>query len=256
MRKVINAFLTAVGFLTRVPVPGGRASPGSLSEMLQDAVIFFPLVGALIGLFTGAVIWAASLLWPMPLAVVIGLVVEAMLTGAFHEDAVADFCDAFGGGWSREDILRILKDSRIGSFGALGLALAVLLRAGALAAIEPNHLFAALIASATLGRWIILLVMLLLPPVPGRDGLARDMAETLSVREVVLGGLLTLPGVVAWAVFHPYRFAAALLTLMVFVWVFVMYVRRRLGGVTGDCLGCACYVAQILVLLVAAARLP
>src|SRR5262249_57362946 len=125
MRPALYAFLGAVGFLTRVPVPAGAC--------VAPDPVFFPLVGGLIGLVTGAVIWAASHLWPMPLAVLIGLAAEAVLTGAFHEDAVADCCDGFGGGWSREDVLRIMKDSRIGSFGVLGLALALLLRAGCLA---------------------------------------------------------------------------------------------------------------------------
>ena len=98
----------------------------------------------------------AGRFWPIGLAVVIGLAFEALLTGAFHEDAVADFCDAFGGGWTRDDILRILKDSRVGSFGALGLILAVALRGGAIATLETDRLIAAVTASAALGRWAIL----------------------------------------------------------------------------------------------------
>jgi adenosylcobinamide-GDP ribazoletransferase len=246
--EVLNAFLAAVQFLTRVPVPGGL---GTNPALLQRAVIFFPLVGGLIGLCTGAVIWAASYLWPTPLAVLIGLAAEAVLTGAFHEDAVADFCDAFGGGWTREDILRILKDSRVGSFGALGLSLAVLIRAAGLASVPAEHLVAVAVASAALGRWGMLPVMALLPPVPGRAGLARDVGERLTIGEVLLGGLLALPGVAAWAVADPLGIAGALVALLVFVGVFVAYVRCRLGGVTGDCLGCACYAGQIIVLLAA-----
>jgi adenosylcobinamide-GDP ribazoletransferase len=249
--KLLNTFLAAVRFLTRLPVPGGL---GTSPALLPKAVIFFPLVGALIGLFTGAVIWAASSLWPTPLAVLIGLAAEAVLTGAFHEDAVADFCDAFGGGWSREDILRILKDSRVGSFGALGLTLAVLFRTAGLAAVHAEHLLAVAVASAALGRWGMLPVMALLPPVPGRASLARDVAERLSIGDVLLGGLLALPGVVAWAVTNPLGIAGALVALLVFIGIFVAYVRRRLGGVTGDCLGCACYAGQIIVVLAATAR--
>jgi adenosylcobinamide-GDP ribazoletransferase len=256
-RRQLAAFLTALRFLTRVPVPD-RFFPSSEepAAFLRASVVYFPLVGSLIGTATAAVILSAERLWGPWLAVVIGLAFEALLTGAFHEDAVADFCDAFGGGWSREDVLRILKDSRVGSFGALGLTLALLLRAGGLAALEREQLLAVVVASAALGRWVILPVMAVLPPVPGRTSLARDVGERLSVRGVVLGGLLTVPGVAAWAVSQPDRFAASLLALLVFVGVFVRYLRQRLGGVTGDCLGCACYVSQILVLLVAAARLP
>ena len=88
----------------------------------------------LIGAATGGLAWAAGHVWPPLVAALLALAVEAVLTGGFHEDAVADCCDGFGGGRSREDVLRIMKDSRIGSFGMLGLTLAILLRAGCLAA--------------------------------------------------------------------------------------------------------------------------
>jgi adenosylcobinamide-GDP ribazoletransferase len=245
----------AVQFLTRVPVPGRLFPPGEEpSVLLRASVVYFPLIGSLIGAATATVILGAGRLWAAWLAVLVGLAFEAVLTGAFHEDGVADFCDAFGGGWSREDILRILKDSRVGSFGALGLTLAVLFRTAGLASLQAEQLLAVTVASAALGRWGILPVMALLPPVPGRAGLARDVGERLTVGEVLLGGLLTLPGVVAWAVADLLAFAGALVALLVFDGVFVAYVRRRLGGVTGDCLGCACYFGQIIVLLAATAR--
>lgn len=249
------AFFTAVRFLTRVPIPDRLVPQGDdPAGLLRAAVVYFPAVGALIGLVTAGVIAAAGWLWPVWLAVFLGLAFEAVLTGAFHEDAVADFCDAFGGGWTRDDVLRILRDSRVGSFGALGLTLAVLLRAGGLAALDPGVLVAATVASATLGRWVILLVMATLAPVPGRDGLARDVGQQLTAGEVLFGSLLTIPGAVVWAVTDPSRVLAAVVVLPLFAAAFVLYVRRRLGGVTGDCLGCACYVGQVLVLLAATAR--
>lgn len=255
LRRQPAAFLTAVRFLTRLPVhdcffPTDVAP----TVLLRASVIYFPLVGGLIGVATAGVIVGTEHFWPRWIAVLIGLVFEALLTGAFHEDAVADFCDAFGGGWSRDDVLRILKDSRVGSFGALGLTLGVLLRAGTLIALEPEGLFVAVVASATLGRWVILWVMALLSPISGRDGLARDVGEQVSWNGVLLGSLLALPGAIPWSMVQPIRCGAAVGILLIFVLFFVRYVHRRLGGVTGDCLGCACYVGQILVLLVASIR--
>lgn len=255
LRRQPAAFLTAVMFLTRVPVPG-RFFPHDADPavLLRAAVVYFPLVGALVGLATAAVILGAGLLWPVWIAVAVGFAFEAVLTGAFHEDAVADFCDAFGGGWTRDDVLRILKDSRVGSFGALGLTLAVLLRGGGLAALEPGRVLVVTVASATLGRWVVLLVMALLAPVPERASLARDVGERLTFGEVLLGSLFAVPGVVAWAMADLHRGTAAIACLLLFALLFARYVWRRLGGVTGDCLGCACYIGQIIVLLVAAAR--
>jgi adenosylcobinamide-GDP ribazoletransferase len=252
--RQLAAFLTAVRFLTRVPVPDRLFPQGEEpAALLRASVVYFPLVGSLIGVAMAMAIIAGRQVWNSWLAVVIGLAFEAMLTGAFHEDAVADFCDAFGGGWSREDVLRILKDSRIGSFGALGLIFAVLLRAGGLISVQPEQLVAVAVASATLGRWVILLVMAMLPPVPDRASVARDVGARVTARELLPGSFCALPGVVAWSISSPYRFTGAIAVLLLFVVVFVWYVRRRLGGVTGDCLGCACYVGQVLTLLVATA---
>ena len=204
-----HAFLTAVGLLTRIPVAGETVRPGEDPAPLRDAVAYFPAVGALVGLATGSVIVCASYLWPPAVAVVLGLAFEAVLTGGLHEDAVADFCDAFGGGWTREDILRILKDSRVGSFGALGLGLAVLLRAGATAALPPADLLAATVAAATWGRFVILPIMALVPPVPDRPGSARDFGQGVRAREVGFGLLCALAAMLPFLAGRPWNAAFA-----------------------------------------------
>ena len=254
LQRQFAAFLIAVQFLTRVPVPADLSGRGPHSTLLRASVIYFPLVGALVGLATATVILCASDLWSLGVAVLIGLACEALLTGALHEDAVADFCDAFGGGWTREDILRILKDSRVGSFGVVGLTLAIFLRAGALASIEPSWLLPVIVASATLGRWVILFVMTILPPVPDRASLARDVGQQIRVSELALGSLFAVPGIVVWAFAFPLASVVGVFVLLAIAVGFVRYVRRRIGGVTGDCLGFICYVSQVLVLLTATAR--
>ena len=248
-----HAFLTAVALLTRIPVQGRTVAPEEDPAPLRDAVAYFPTVGALVGLATGSVIACACHLWPPAVAVVLGLTFEAVLTGGLHEDAVADFCDAFGGGWTREDILRILKDSRVGSFGTLGVGLAVLLRAGATAALPSADLLAATVAAASWGRWVILPIMALVPPVSDRPGSARDFGQGVRARDVVLGLLWALAAMLPFIVGHPWNAAAAFVASGLFVASFVSYLRRRLGGVTGDCLGTACYAGQLLVLLAASA---
>ncbi|MEM7586246.1 MAG: adenosylcobinamide-GDP ribazoletransferase [Acidobacteriota bacterium] len=257
MKHSLRALRVSVQFLTRVPVPGGD-QPATTQD-LRRAALFFPLVGTLIGLVTASAVWGAAILWPAWLAAVIGLAVEARLTGGFHEDAVADFFDAFGGGWTRDDVLRILKDSRIGSFGALALILAILMRIGAIATVAPLGaplLFAALAASAGLGRWVILIQMALLPPPTGQSSLARDIGQQLGLRDVAIGALWALPGTVALCWLAPFQGLLALIFLVVLTLVFHRTLKRRLGGATGDCLGCLCYLAQIAVLLAAAARMP
>ncbi len=252
--RLYHAAATAVQFLTSVPVPGGMNRPDADRSLLRSAVAFFPAVGGLIGLTTGTVIWLGLQVWPPPVAVGLGLLIEAILTGGFHEDAVADCCDAFGGGWTRDDVLRILKDSRIGSFGGLGLLLAVGLRAAGLLAIDPAHVIIVVAASGTIGRLAILLLMAFVPPVPNREGLARDIGERIGWRTVAAGSLLAIPGVATYILVEPVRCACAMSCVVVVVFGWGRYVRHRIGGITGDCLGAGCYLAQVVVLLVAAAR--
>jgi adenosylcobinamide-GDP ribazoletransferase len=249
MKWSLHAILTAFQMLTRLPVSGGMSQAGADRSLLRGAVLFFPLVGGLIGMLMGAVIWAASYVWAIPVAVLLGLGVEAILTGAFHEDAVADCCDGFGGGWTREDVLRIMKDSRIGSFGMLGLTLAVLLRAGCLAALDRSIVVPVAAASAGLGRWAGLVVLAALPPLQDHDGLARAVGERLGPWQVIAGTVLAAPPVAWWAWLEPIRLAWGVAAVLAGAGGWAWYVRRRLGGTTGDCLGFACYLGQLLVLL-------
>jgi adenosylcobinamide-GDP ribazoletransferase len=252
-----RSLLVAVQFLTRLPTPKvTMGDEAERSKILGRSAAYFPLVGALIGAMTGTTIRLAGQLWPIGLAVVIGLAFEALLTGAFHEDALADFCDAFGGGWTRDDIVRILKDSRVGSFGALGLIFAVALRGGAIATLETDRLIATVTASAALGRWAVLPAMWALPPVADRESLSRDIGLQIGWKRLLLGTVLTLPGCAWLAVICPGRLAIACAAVAVQIAWLARYVGRRLGGMNGDCLGFLCYAAQVVVLLMTAANWP
>lgn len=250
-----RAFWAAVEFLTRLPVPARfLATAHPEGARLQLATIYFPLVGSLIGLMTGTIIWLASHVWPAWQAVLLGLAAEAMLTGALHEDALADCCDALGGGWTRADVLRILDDSRLGTYGVLGLIVAFLLRAGSLASLDADLLLPAVVASATLGRWAMVLAMACLPPVPERPSLAQQAGRQSFRVHVLLGALMAVAGSVPLAMYAPGRFALSIAVILAGTAWFVGYLRRRIGGITGDAAGAVCYVSQIVVLLCASLR--
>ncbi|QTD56760.1 adenosylcobinamide-GDP ribazoletransferase [Parasphingorhabdus cellanae] len=243
--------LLAVQFLTRLPVPGlNRLSAEQARYGLSRSVIWFPLVGALVGVITAAVLVATAHIWPRAVAVIIALAIEARLTGAFHEDAVADFCDAFGGGHDVESTQRIMKDSRIGSYGALGLVLAVGLRAALLIAMPQDWIMIALIASACFGRFLAVAVMAIVAPAKTQGGgLAKDVSGRTDVMDLIWANLIAAPVLGLFAYWHP---AAALLTLsgaVLFLLWFRAILLRRLGGSTGDCLGFAVYGGQLLLLL-------
>ncbi len=144
-------------------------------------------MGALIGILVAASTGLGALVWPPWLAVLAALAFEAWLTGALHEDAVADFCDALGGGRTRDQVLTILKDSRIGAFGALGLLFAVSLRAAAMITLVIQWGVAgwplwssAFVASSATGRSVMVLAMALCSPLAGRESLALAMGGALS----------------------------------------------------------------------------
>lgn len=246
----IRAAAVAVQFLTRVPVPMYQSPT---PEDLRRCVVYFPLVGAAIGCATAGVFALGRCWWPAWLAFLLAMGLEALLTGAFHEDAVADFCDAFGGGWTREQILEILKDSRHGTYGVVGLYLTLSLRWGGTVALEGGAQVFGIIAAATLGRAMILLSMARSGPAPQRHSLSKDLARQVQSPELLAAALLTLPVWVAWLAWYPLWFLAAVGVATVATLHLTGFMRAKVGGVTGDGLGTVAGVCQVLTLLVGAA---
>jgi adenosylcobinamide-GDP ribazoletransferase len=251
-----RALVTAVQFLTRLPI----SSQPTTADALQMAPVFFPLIGSLIGCATAASLFITQLAWPLWIAVPLALGFEALLTGALHEDGLADFCDGVGGGWEREDVLRIFKDSRIGTYGTVGLVVGLALRAACMVTVLARfgseqwiYWVSAIVAASGVGRWAILLTMTLIPPIAERHTLTKDVARQLSWRRFAGSGLGVLPVVVLFAVLLPLN-ALLAFALVSLAWLWLAWlVRRKLQGVTGDCLGCIGYVCQVMFLLGAAA---
>lgn len=249
--------LLAVQFLTRLPVPGLNAiAPETAKAGLAKAVIWFPVVGGLVGALTAAALIAADHLWPRIVAVLLALIVEIRLTGAFHEDAVADFCDGFGGGMTPQRIHEIMKDSRIGSYGTLGMGLAVALRAALLIALPDALILPALIASAGFGRYLAVCLMAIIPPLAQTGGLAKDVGAQVGAGQWFAASLLTLPFMIPLGMMTPVPLFSALVISLIFALWFRRFLMRHLGGVTGDCLGFGVYVGQLLILLAAVSTLP
>lgn len=246
-----RAAATSLQFLTRLPVPGGAsADPASFAADLKRALALFPLAGALIGALAGAVLLLAALVLPLPLAVLLALAAEARITGALHEDALADACDGLGGGRDTEAVLRIMKDSRIGAFGVLGLGFAVALRAGGLMA-QADALDAALVlvVSGCLGRLLMLAAMALVPPVAGHAGLAATVAPAMGPGGLALAAGLASPVLLLGLCFDPRGVAVACLAGAAFLGWYARMLRRRLGGGTGDLYGAAGMAGIVLATL-------
>ncbi len=242
--------LLAVQFLTRVPVPAvSRLSEEAARVGLGRAVAWFPLIGALVGAVTAGTMLLVERFWPRVVAVIVALIVEAWLTGAFHEDAVADFCDGIGGGRDPAHTRQIMKDGRIGTFGALGLALAVALRAALMCSLDAAYGAMAIIAASTFGRLLAAVVMTTTPAAPSIGGLAKDVSAGIRNRDIMLAFLTSAPGLVPLAVNTPLALLYTLIAAAGFVIWFRVLLMRRVGGATGDCVGFAAYAGQLVLLM-------
>jgi adenosylcobinamide-GDP ribazoletransferase len=203
--------------------------------------VYFPVVGALVGALGAGVFWLGSLIWPQALAVLAAVATTVVVTGALHEDGLADAADGFGGGATPERILEIMKDSRIGTSGAVALILVILTKLTALAALSRTEVVAALIAGHTMARWssVALLYRATYVGSKGiffRDGvtLARLVAATILaivISALALQRLVLIPVV----------------TSIVVTALAGAYFRRRLSGINGDCLGAANQLVEAAV---------
>ena len=276
LRHELRLFFTALQFFTRVPVP---AWVGFEPAWLQGCVRYFPLVGACVGLAGALVLAAASLLWPPVVAVVLSMAATVWLTGAFHEDGWADTCDGLGGAVSRARALEIMKDSRIGSYGAVGLMLILGLKAAVLTQLlspllsELNDANASHIHQVLLGWTVMALVwshitsrlapVLLIRWLPYAGDAAHakakplatgvgwaGLAATLLVWAALGLAMLAWVGWAGWPTATWLRamgwssLAALLGTALMAGWLW-----RRLGGYTGDTLGAAQQLTEVLSLL-------
>ena len=243
----IRNLRVAIGFLTRVPV--GDVSNGDPSSVrMADAVPWFPVVGAGIGLVQGA-IWRGSAEALSPLvAASLATAVALLVTGAFHHDGLADIADAFGGGWSVEQRFEILKDSRLGTYGTSALAMALVIEVATVASLEPQAGFRALVVAHTLGR-VVALVVMVTAPVAG-DGLGASYTKELSVLRVALGVAI---GIAIAAILSPVLVVWPLLAVGLAATGVVVLAMRKIGGVTGDVLGAITVCATVASLIVTAA---
>jgi len=246
---LIDEIRTAAMFLTRLPFAGERPPLSALS----GAARAFPLVGAGVGLAGGAVYAAAVSLGLPPVGgALLALAVTIGVTGALHEDGLADVADGFGGGADAKKKLAIMRDSRIGSYAVLALVLGIGLRATALASIDGAIAAAgALIGAAAGSRGALPLIMELFPQAR-RSGMAAEAgrpAHDQAIIAAVIGGLFVL------LFFGPLAGAVAILAGGGAAWGMAALAKRQIGGITGDVLGAAQQLAEIAILLTAAATM-
>jgi adenosylcobinamide-GDP ribazoletransferase len=244
MIRELEVFFAALRFFTRLPVP---AWVGHSQQQLDQSARYLPLVGVIVGGIGALVTAAAAWALPPSLSILAGMTATLLVTGAFHEDGFADTVDGFGSAGDKGRVLEIMKDSRIGSFGAIAIALMLLAKFNALAQIEVSGgrvlLVPALIAGHAVSRLAATTLIAALDYVrEDESAKSRPLTRRLSAGEL---GLAALFGLAPCALLEGSMVAVAVgLTAAVTV-VAAGYFVHRIGGYTGDCLGATQQVAEL-----------
>lgn len=241
------SFLSAMQFLTRIPVPSYPYQPDALARSVK----FFPVVGAFIGAAAALLHHVLVPHLPEPVAALLVVVFLVMVTGCLHEDGLADAADGFFGGHTREKVLLIMRDSRIGSYGGGALVLTLTARVLLLASLPLDRFAATLIAAHILCRWTTLPLSYYLPSARAENsaepaGQGARIAWLTTSTTFIGGTIFTL---LATGLLLGRRAVAPVLFVIVVTLLSGLYYRRRIGGVTGDCFGATNQLAEIAVLL-------
>lgn len=243
LRNEVELFLLALTFFTRIPSPIVLTySP----ERLNSSSRYFPLVGGIVGLAGALSFFLANIVFPVSLAVILSTAITILITGCFHEDGFSDMCDGFGGGWTKEQVLTIMKDSRVGAYGATGLFLMLLAKIEALKAMPEGFVPVALLIAHPLSRLVAASILYTEEYVrEDLESKCKPLATRATAGEFAFAAIL---GIAPTLVLSP-TLVSLLITLIVGRFLFIRLLRRKLGGYTGDCLGSAQQLSELSIYL-------
>lgn len=241
IKREANIFLTAVMFYTRIPCP---VWIDHSDEMLNKSTRYFPVVGWIVGGLTALVYWGAVQIFPVSIAILLSMAFGIIVTGAFHEDGFADVCDGFGGGWTKEARLNIMKDSRIGTYGSVGLILIFLMKFFFLKELAIYNLVFILIAAHSVSRIIPVFVVYF-----GTYSRDDSTSKVKPVgKKISFGGLLfAIVMGLAPILFLGKEFFTIIILPTIAGLLLMRYFNKRIDGYTGDCLGAIQQLGEICV---------
>lgn len=249
IRRELATFFAALGYFTRLPVPGWV---GYSPDGLARAARYLPAIGLLVGGVGALVFWLAGQVWGQPVAVVLSMIATIALTGAFHEDGLADTADGLGGGWDKAKILAIMKDSRVGSYGVIAVVLALLGKFALLSTLPAGQVVAALITGHAVSRFCAVSLMATMDYARDDEtSKARPVAARLGLGPLLFA--LVFAGLPLLLLVSEPALTAVALAALATLWL-AAKCRRWLGGYTGDCLGAVQQLAEIAFYLGLAAH--
>jgi len=254
MMHQLRLFFIALQFFTRLPIPRWV---GFEQAWLNHASRYFPLVGLVVGAIGAAVYLIAAQWLPAAVAAVLSTAATIYLTGAFHEDGFADTCDGLGGGMTKERALEIMKDSRVGAYGAIGIVCMLGAKLAALATLPPAIATGALLLAHPLSR-LAATALIWQMDYARAEGKAKPLAVRMSDREFGIAALTVLLPALALLLFGLLDLAAigaGLFAAMLATRWLARKFTRRLGGYTGDCLGAVQQLAEVAIYIAVLATL-
>ncbi|QTE23213.1 adenosylcobinamide-GDP ribazoletransferase [Polaribacter cellanae] len=246
MKKQLLYFLTAVLFFTRIPCPKWvNHSP----EILNKSSRYFSLVGILVGAISAGIYFLASFVFTTEISLVLAMIASIWTTGAFHEDGFADSCDGFGGGWTKEKILIIMKDSRLGTFGVIGLISILSLKFMALNYLATSKLMMVLIliSGHSISRFIATILLYTHTYVRDIDSSkVKPTTQKMETKSLIISGFF---GVFPLFFFNTYWVFLSLIPLLITYLYLGNFFKKWIGGQTGDCAGALQQVAEVVFYL-------
>ncbi|WP_268847480.1 adenosylcobinamide-GDP ribazoletransferase [Flavobacterium aestivum] len=256
MKRQLHIFFTALMFYTRIPCP---KNIDHNPDYLNKASRYFPLIGWIVGGISFFVYYLSSILFTNEIAVILAIIAGILTTGAFHEDGFADVCDGFGGGWTKEKILLIMKDSAIGAYGSIGLVLLFLLKFEAIFNLiskseiinlkSPIYNILLFVSAHSISR--LAAVSIVFTHEYSREDASsksKPIAQKFTWKEVVGAMLFGLLPLVILSFFQ-WQLLLALVPVFIARFFLARYFQKWIDGYTGDCLGATQQVCEVIFYL-------
>ena len=245
--KQWNLFLTAIMFYTRIPVPKNIEYS---EDLLNKSTKYFPLIGWIVGGLGALVFYTCQFIFPLSISVLLSMVSTILLTGAFHEDGLADSCDAFGGGWTKEKILEIMKDSRIGTYGTVGLILILLIKYFSLTNVSIEQIPFVMFGAHALSRYSAT-GMIFFSEYARDDSKSKSkpIGKSLSSTDFFVSLIFGSTPLLLLSLLYSYWYMLILFTCIPIIFFLKRYFEKWIGGFTGDGLGATQQISEIIFYL-------
>lgn len=244
IKQQVELFLTALGFFSRIPIPYKLAFS---QDNLNRCNRYFPLVGLVIGGIGAGIYLTAALILPQSVSILLSMAATILATGAFHEDGFADVCDGFGGGWTKERILIIMKDSRVGAYGAIGMMVLLMTKFQALNEIAHSQVALSLIVAHVLSRSTTVTSMYSLNYVrEDESSKSKPITKSIHLSDTLIAMLF---GLISLVLFLDITVFLILIPIFLTKYILERYFIKWIGGYTGDCLGSIQQVCEVVIYL-------